>query len=133
RFYACQIILALDYLHTRGIIYRDLKVRSFLVPMDPLDLYCGSWNFETLVLNFLTDCLYALMFSSRTYCSTTRATLRLPILVCAKRTLPLAPLPKLSVAHQNIWRPRFSKTPTMAERYVWNSINGGSFSKMSII
>ena len=26
RFYACEVILGLDHMHTRGIVYRDLKV-----------------------------------------------------------------------------------------------------------
>ncbi len=30
RFYGAQILLALEYLHTRGVIYRDLKVNSTL-------------------------------------------------------------------------------------------------------
>jgi len=31
RFYACEVILGLDHMHTRGIVYRDLKVRLFRV------------------------------------------------------------------------------------------------------
>ena len=26
RFYACEVILGLEHMHTRGIVYRDLKV-----------------------------------------------------------------------------------------------------------
>ena len=28
RFYACEVILGLEHMHTRGIVYRDLKVVS---------------------------------------------------------------------------------------------------------
>ena len=34
KFYAAEIILALDYLHTLGIVYRDLKPENILVDVD---------------------------------------------------------------------------------------------------
>lgn len=34
KFYACQIALALGYLHKKGIVHRDLKLENILVDMN---------------------------------------------------------------------------------------------------
>ena len=42
RFYACEVILGLDHMHTRGIVYRDLKVVDGDMPIY-LFIYCEGW------------------------------------------------------------------------------------------
>lgn len=34
RFYACEVLLALEYFHSQGIIYRDLKLDNILLNLD---------------------------------------------------------------------------------------------------
>jgi len=42
RFYACEVILGLDHMHTRGIVYRDLKVVDSGMFVCLL-IYCEGW------------------------------------------------------------------------------------------
>lgn len=34
KFYACEVLLALQYFHSKGIVYRDLKLDNILLTLD---------------------------------------------------------------------------------------------------
>lgn len=58
RFYATEIILGLEHMHSRFVVYRDLKVR----PFDRLGVYCtcavGVWPWPSrrVPFSFIISC-----------------------------------------------------------------------------
>lgn len=57
RFYACQILLAIDYLHSIGIAYRDLKLENILL-RESGDIIMTDYGFAKRMLP--TDRTYTL-------------------------------------------------------------------------
>ncbi|XP_066352451.1 phototropin-1B-like isoform X1 [Miscanthus floridulus] len=50
RFYAAEVVMALEYLHCQGIIYRDLKPKNILLHRD------GHISLTDFDLSCLTSC-----------------------------------------------------------------------------
>lgn len=84
RFYGAEIICAIEYLHKRGIIYRDLKV-TFVTPR-----------------NIILDIIIHNNFSWKTCCWTKMDTLRLQTLAFVKKISSGETQLRLSVARQSI-------------------------------
>nr|AML78401.1 putative LOV domain-containing protein [Colchicum autumnale] len=58
RFYAAEVVVALEYLHCQGIIYRDLKPENILLQRD------GHMSLTDFDLSCLTSCKPEVLFSS---------------------------------------------------------------------
>nr|AML79071.1 putative LOV domain-containing protein [Ludovia sp. BC-2016] len=58
RFYAAEVVVALEYLHCQGIIYRDLKPENILIQMD------GHISLTDFDLSCLTSCKPQLLLPS---------------------------------------------------------------------
>nr|AML77350.1 putative LOV domain-containing protein [Sabal bermudana] len=61
RFYAAEVIVALEYLHCQGIIYRDLKPENILLQRD------GHVSLTDFDLSCLTSCKPQLLFPNSQY------------------------------------------------------------------
>ena len=94
KFYGAEIICAIEYLHKRGIIYRDLKVRHLHILV-----------FRNLKIN---------ISSLRTSCWTRTATSRQQTLASVKRTSSGGKQQKHSAGLRSIWLPRSWRTTTTA-------------------
>nr|AML76660.1 putative LOV domain-containing protein [Triglochin maritima] len=75
RFYAAEVIVALEYLHCQGIIYRDLKPENVLIQGD------GHLSLTDFDLSILTSCKPLLLISESAEKKKNKKEITLPVFV----------------------------------------------------